>query len=111
MVRRARRAASDYDGNPAIGRNPSERPRATRLRLSTPADLHRSPDATLIRAGGLWSVGPHWLPCYVALFCDDALFALPRLAEIYDLVEEERNDLDHYLAIAAEFGARSVLDR
>jgi ubiquinone/menaquinone biosynthesis C-methylase UbiE len=40
----------------------------------------------------------------------DALFALPRLAEIYDLVEEERNDLDHYMAIAAEFGARSVLD-
>jgi ubiquinone/menaquinone biosynthesis C-methylase UbiE len=40
----------------------------------------------------------------------DALFALPRLAEIYDAVEEERNDLDHYLAIAAEFGARSVLD-
>jgi ubiquinone/menaquinone biosynthesis C-methylase UbiE len=40
----------------------------------------------------------------------DALFAVPRLAEIYDVVEEERNDLDHYLAIAAELGARSVLD-
>ena len=50
-------------------------------------------------------------PCSVTLiFVTDALFALPRLAEIYDLVEEERNDLDHYLAIAAEFGARSVLD-
>jgi SAM-dependent methyltransferase len=40
----------------------------------------------------------------------DALFDTPRLAEIYDLVEGERNDLDHYLAIAAEVGARSVLD-
>jgi SAM-dependent methyltransferase len=40
----------------------------------------------------------------------DALFSLPRLAEIYDLVEGERHDLDHYLAMAAEFGARSVLD-
>jgi ubiquinone/menaquinone biosynthesis C-methylase UbiE len=33
-----------------------------------------------------------------------------RLAEIYDVVEEERDDLDHYLAIAADLGARSVLD-
>jgi SAM-dependent methyltransferase len=40
----------------------------------------------------------------------DALFTVPRLAETYDLVEEERNDLDHYLGIVAEFGARSVLD-
>jgi 2-polyprenyl-3-methyl-5-hydroxy-6-metoxy-1,4-benzoquinol methylase len=40
----------------------------------------------------------------------DALFAVPRLAEIYDGVEEERNDLDHYLGIAAELGARIVLD-
>ena len=40
----------------------------------------------------------------------DALFAVTRLAEIYDFVEEERDDLDHYLAIAAELGARSVLD-
>jgi SAM-dependent methyltransferase len=40
----------------------------------------------------------------------DAVFATQRLAEIYDLVEGERGDLDHYLAVAAEFGARSVLD-
>lgn len=40
----------------------------------------------------------------------DALFNDPRLAQIYDLVEGERDDLDHYLAIAAEFGADSVLD-
>jgi SAM-dependent methyltransferase len=40
----------------------------------------------------------------------DALFDLPRLAEIYDLVEEDRNDLDHYVSIASDFGARSVLD-
>ncbi len=40
----------------------------------------------------------------------DALFGEPRLAAIYDLVEGERGDLDHYLDIAAEFGARSLLD-
>ena len=40
----------------------------------------------------------------------DAVFATPRLAEIYDIEEGERDDLDHYLAIAAGFGARSVLD-
>jgi cyclopropane fatty-acyl-phospholipid synthase-like methyltransferase len=40
----------------------------------------------------------------------DALFDEPRLAAIYDLVEGERRDLDHYLAIAAELGARSLLD-
>ncbi len=41
----------------------------------------------------------------------DALFGEPRLAAIYDVVEgERREDLDHYLAIADEFGARSLLD-
>jgi SAM-dependent methyltransferase len=40
----------------------------------------------------------------------DASFAVRRLAEIYDPVEGERDDLDHYLAMAAEFDARSVLD-
>jgi SAM-dependent methyltransferase len=41
---------------------------------------------------------------------DDALFGEPELAAIYDLVEGKRGDLEHYLAIAAEFGARSLLD-
>lgn len=41
----------------------------------------------------------------------DALFGEPRLAAIYDAVEgERRGDLDHYLAIAGELGARSLLD-
>ena len=41
----------------------------------------------------------------------DALFGEPRLAAIYDAVEgERRGDLDHYLAIADELGARSLLD-
>ena len=41
----------------------------------------------------------------------DALFGEPRLAAIYDLVEgERREDLDHYLGIAAELEARSLLD-
>jgi ubiquinone/menaquinone biosynthesis C-methylase UbiE len=40
----------------------------------------------------------------------DAIFAEPRLAGIYDLWEGDRFDLPHYLAILAELGARSVLD-
>lgn len=40
----------------------------------------------------------------------DALFADPRLARIYDVWEGERIDLPNYLAIVTEFGARSVLD-
>jgi SAM-dependent methyltransferase len=41
----------------------------------------------------------------------DAVFGEPRLAAVYDAVEGERRvDLDHYLAIAEEFGARSLLD-
>jgi SAM-dependent methyltransferase len=40
----------------------------------------------------------------------DAVFHEPLLARIYDLVEGERDDLDHYLAIVAGFGAGSVLD-
>jgi SAM-dependent methyltransferase len=40
----------------------------------------------------------------------DAIFAEPRLAEIYDLWQGDRFDLPHYLAIAAELGACRVLD-
>ena len=40
----------------------------------------------------------------------DGIFAEPRLVRVYDLLEGDRVDLDHYLAIAAELGARSVLD-
>jgi SAM-dependent methyltransferase len=40
----------------------------------------------------------------------DAIFAEPRLARIYDAVDDDRSDLDAYLAIADEFGARRVLD-
>lgn len=40
----------------------------------------------------------------------DAIFAEPRLARIYDVWEGERIDLPNYLAIVAELGARSVLD-
>lgn len=40
----------------------------------------------------------------------NALFAEPRLARIYDVREGERIDLPNYLAIVAELGARSVLD-
>ena len=40
----------------------------------------------------------------------DAVFAEPRLAQIYDPLDPDRCDLDVYAAIAGEFAARSVLD-
>lgn len=40
----------------------------------------------------------------------DAVFAEPRLAGIYDPLDPDRSDLAVYAAMAAEFGARSVLD-
>lgn len=40
----------------------------------------------------------------------DALFADPRLARLYDPLDPDRSDLDLYLGLAAEGGARSVLD-
>lgn len=40
----------------------------------------------------------------------DAIFADPRLAAIYDAIDGDRGDLDHYEAIVDEFGARRVLD-
>jgi SAM-dependent methyltransferase len=40
----------------------------------------------------------------------DALFEEARLAGLYDPLDPDRSDLDVYAAMAAEFGARSVLD-
>ncbi|MGI8826419.1 MAG: class I SAM-dependent DNA methyltransferase [Chloroflexota bacterium] len=40
----------------------------------------------------------------------DAIFEERRLADIYDAVDSNRSDLDAYLALVDEFGARSVLD-
>jgi ubiquinone/menaquinone biosynthesis C-methylase UbiE len=40
----------------------------------------------------------------------DAIFEEPRLAEIYDPMDPDRADLDAYAAMAAEWGAQSVLD-
>jgi SAM-dependent methyltransferase len=40
----------------------------------------------------------------------DAIFSDPRLVAIYDAADDPRVDLDAYLALVAEFGARSVLD-
>jgi SAM-dependent methyltransferase len=40
----------------------------------------------------------------------DAVFAEPRLAEVYDPLDPDRSDLDAYLSMADEFDARSVLD-
>lgn len=40
----------------------------------------------------------------------DAIFEDPRLARVYDPLDPDRSDLDVYAAMAAEFGARRVLD-
>ncbi|USQ79047.1 class I SAM-dependent methyltransferase [Ornithinimicrobium faecis] len=40
----------------------------------------------------------------------DAEFDDPRLAPLYDILDPDRSDLDTYLAVADEIGARSVLD-
>jgi SAM-dependent methyltransferase len=40
----------------------------------------------------------------------DRLFADPRLAAIYDEIDNDRSDLDHYEAIVDELRAASVLD-
>ncbi|TCO48233.1 methyltransferase family protein [Kribbella antiqua] len=40
----------------------------------------------------------------------DALFGHARLAGIYDAMEADRGDLEHYVAMVREFGARRVLD-
>lgn len=40
----------------------------------------------------------------------DAAFAHPRLATLYDPLDPDRSDLDAYLRMAREFGARRVLD-
>jgi SAM-dependent methyltransferase len=40
----------------------------------------------------------------------DAIFEHPRLAALYDELDPDRSDLDAYLAIVEDVGARSVLD-
>ncbi|MGI8936962.1 MAG: class I SAM-dependent methyltransferase [Iamia sp.] len=40
----------------------------------------------------------------------DAIFEDPRLAAIYDIVDDDRSDLDAYLDLVDELGAASVLD-
>jgi SAM-dependent methyltransferase len=40
----------------------------------------------------------------------DSLFEVPRLVAIYDAFDGDRGDLEVYAAMAAEFGARTVVD-
>lgn len=40
----------------------------------------------------------------------DPAFADPRLAALYDVFDGDRSDLEHYVALAEELGARSVID-
>ena len=44
------------------------------------------------------------------LLVADQIFEHPRLASIYDALDHDRSDLDAYLDITREFGARQVLD-
>jgi len=52
------------------------------------------------------SGGAHETCCCVA----DAIFAEPRLADIYDLLDPDRPDLDAYVALADELDAHSIVD-
>lgn len=40
----------------------------------------------------------------------DAIYADPRLAAVYDAFDGDRSDLDVYVSLAVELGARTVLD-
>lgn len=40
----------------------------------------------------------------------DAQFSHPRLAQVYDALDADRSDLDTYVDVVEEFGARVVLD-
>lgn len=40
----------------------------------------------------------------------DPIFADPRLAELYDVLDDDRRDLDAYVAVVEELGAATVLD-
>lgn len=40
----------------------------------------------------------------------DPIFENPRLVEIYDVLDGHRGDLEHYIAIAKEVNAQSILD-
>jgi len=40
----------------------------------------------------------------------DAIFGHPRLASIYDAIDDDRSDLDAYVGLVEELGAESILD-
>lgn len=40
----------------------------------------------------------------------DEIFDNPRVARVYDPLDPDRSDLDTYVDLAAELGARTVLD-
>src|SRR3954451_7596717 len=40
----------------------------------------------------------------------DSIFADPRLARLYDVLDDDRSDLDLYIGLADELKASSVLD-
>ena len=40
----------------------------------------------------------------------DAVFGVARLAAVYDALDPDRGDLEHYVAMVGEFGAQRVLD-
>jgi SAM-dependent methyltransferase len=70
----------------------------------------RDPQRTLLKSDGRFRSGRRAGLFATLVTVQDAIFAEPRLARIYDVWEGERIDLPHYLAIVDELGARSVLD-
>ena len=48
--------------------------------------------------------------CATISLVADNIFEDPRLAQVYDPLDPDRSDLDVYVAMVAELGARSVLD-
>ena len=46
----------------------------------------------------------------IVVHVPDPIFEHARLAAIYDALDSDRSDLDVYVAIAEELGARRVLD-
>lgn len=71
------------------------------------------PCAGTVLPGSTCAVVPRRTRAGAPLACrtvPDAVFSDPRLARLYDPLDPDRSDLEAYAAIAAELGARSVLD-
>jgi MFS transporter, DHA3 family, tetracycline resistance protein len=62
--------------------------------------------AILLACGGIVVSRAGDNPCVVA----DPIFSAPRLAAIYDEIDDDRSDLDAYVGLVDELGAATILD-